>query len=101
MQPLGYGWSDVNLADNTDTNLEADAPLMVALAKSMCSKLRKTTLQAKMWVSWLTTWQLWASPMVLLCVCSEALTSAKDQYAHWQKIWKDLKLQFWDSKHRY
>jgi len=96
----GNVWSDVNLADNTDTNLEADASAkLVASGQKYVFEAKKDNFTGKD-VGQLVNYMAAMDITHGVAVCrGEALTSAKDQYAHWKKIWKDLNLQFWDNKH--
>ena len=102
-QDLGSGdkiWEDVNLADNTDTNLEADASATLAsTGEKYVFEAKKDNFTAKD-VGQLVNYMAAMGVTHGVAVCrGEALTSATDQYAHWKKIWKDLNLQFWDNKH--
>jgi hypothetical protein len=102
-QDLGTGvktWEDVNLADNTDTNLEADASAkLVATGQKYVFEAKKDNFTGKD-VGQLVNYMAAMGVTHGIAVCrGEALASATDQYAHWKKIWKDLNLQFWDNKH--
>lgn len=96
----GNAWKDVDLADNTDTNLEADASAMlVASGKKYVFEAKKDNFTGKD-VGQLVNYMAAMGVTHGVAVCrGEAMSSAKAQYAHWKKIWKDLDIQFWDKSH--